>query len=263
MTINVVTHNGTFHADEVLSIALLSLVKGAVSVVRTRDEQIINKAKQDANSYVLDVGGEYDPTCLAFDHHQRGFDVLNGFGDKMSTFGLIVEHLKDHFDFHTLKALQSFSGKVDLQDNGVESFPELFWISEMNALDDFDMVLGMATNWLKAKLARWSKYAEDNQAIEKALATESNGIIYSDVAIPVDNRLHAHEHLKLVVCPCSSGGYAVRTLSQGDKHDLSKPNRCPAPYEWRGLTGAELENVAGVKGVVFCHATGFYQLPIR
>ena len=54
----VVTHNGTFHADDIFSAATLSiLLDGKIKIIRTRDAEIISKA-----DYVFDVGGEYDPS---------------------------------------------------------------------------------------------------------------------------------------------------------------------------------------------------------
>ena len=62
----VATHNGKFHKDDVLSVAIvkLALPDHKINVVRTRDEDIINAA-----DIVLDVGGVCDPEKFRFDHH--------------------------------------------------------------------------------------------------------------------------------------------------------------------------------------------------
>ena len=98
----VVTHNGVFHADEVLAIALLKVAKvvAEFKVIRTRDADTISKA-----DIVIDVGGEVSniaseadaiartgklPRQLRFDHHQ--FDKE----DKMyglSSAGLVYQFL--------------------------------------------------------------------------------------------------------------------------------------------------------------------------
>jgi uncharacterized UPF0160 family protein len=66
-----VTHNGSFHADDIFACATLELIlekQGeAYEVIRTRDEQIIK-----SGDYVFDVGGIYDPEQNRFDHHQKG-----------------------------------------------------------------------------------------------------------------------------------------------------------------------------------------------
>ena len=58
------THNGTFHCDEVVAIAILSIVnKGKdISVIRSRDL----KHLAENTDLLVDVGGG------KFDHHQKG-----------------------------------------------------------------------------------------------------------------------------------------------------------------------------------------------
>lgn len=84
------THDGTFHCDEVLAISMLRLLPAYrdAPVVRTRDA-----AKLAACQIVVDVGAEYDPDRLRFDHHQRGFTgTMDGYPTKLSSAGLIYKH---------------------------------------------------------------------------------------------------------------------------------------------------------------------------
>ena len=37
------THNGKFHADEVMATSMLRLLLGNIKVIRTRDEEILRK----------------------------------------------------------------------------------------------------------------------------------------------------------------------------------------------------------------------------
>src|SRR3989344_7176045 len=64
-----ITHNVSFHADDIFAAAALSIYlesKGEeVEIVRTRDEEIIK-----TGDYVFDVGGIYDESANRFDHHQ-------------------------------------------------------------------------------------------------------------------------------------------------------------------------------------------------
>lgn len=85
------THDGNFHCDEALAIALLRLLpqyRDAV-VVRTRDA-----AKLAHCQVVVDVGADYDPVRLRFDHHQRGFThtLGEGYTTKLSSAGLVYKH---------------------------------------------------------------------------------------------------------------------------------------------------------------------------
>jgi uncharacterized UPF0160 family protein len=66
MALLVATHNGRFHADEVMACMVLGKVF-EIKILRSRDEQIL------ANCDILvDVGGKYKPNSGKFDHHQAG-----------------------------------------------------------------------------------------------------------------------------------------------------------------------------------------------
>lgn len=61
------THNGVFHADEVLACAMLSKFTQEfkdAKIVRTRDQSILDKM-----DLVVDVGGVYEPEKKRYDHH--------------------------------------------------------------------------------------------------------------------------------------------------------------------------------------------------
>jgi uncharacterized UPF0160 family protein len=80
-----VTHNATFHADDIFATATLSLLLGGkVKVIRTRDEEIIR-----TGDYVYDVGGEYDASINRFDHHQKGGAGKRENGIPYAAFGLL------------------------------------------------------------------------------------------------------------------------------------------------------------------------------
>lgn len=85
--LKVITHDTTFHADDVMAVALLRHIGYSLEVVRTRDPQILAAALADPEIAVLDVGGEYNPLMFNFDHHQ---DI-----SLQSAAGLIWEHFKN------------------------------------------------------------------------------------------------------------------------------------------------------------------------
>ena len=72
-----ITHNGSFHADDIFACATLSLMLEKAGekfeVIRTRDEEIIK-----TGDYVFDVGGIYDENLNRFDHHQTGGAGIRG-----------------------------------------------------------------------------------------------------------------------------------------------------------------------------------------
>jgi uncharacterized UPF0160 family protein len=70
----IITHNGVFHADEVMAISLLKFFTESevnqYEIVRTRSNSLIAEAMNDRFTYVIDVGGHYAPSSHIFDHHQ-------------------------------------------------------------------------------------------------------------------------------------------------------------------------------------------------
>ncbi len=68
-SVTIVTHNGTFHADDVFGVGVLMGVFPHHALLRTRQLVVIDKA-----DFAVDVGGEWVPDRGRFDHHQRGFD---------------------------------------------------------------------------------------------------------------------------------------------------------------------------------------------
>ena len=66
-TKKLVTHNGSFHADDIFACATLCLIlekQGKeFEIIRTRDEEMIK-----TGDYVFDVGGIYDANKNIFDH---------------------------------------------------------------------------------------------------------------------------------------------------------------------------------------------------
>ncbi|KAJ3129642.1 hypothetical protein HK098_000793 [Nowakowskiella sp. JEL0407] len=132
----IVTHSGTFHADESLACYLLRLTDefAGSEIVRTRDPDIIAKA-----DIVVDVGGVYDAQRHRYDHHQREFKETFSpkYDVKLSSAGLIYKHFgrqvianilkwseKDEkTELIFLKIYNDFILAFDGVDNGVTQYP--------------------------------------------------------------------------------------------------------------------------------------------
>lgn len=139
----VCTHDNVFHADEVLAIAIVRLINPNVTIIRTRNEDVLQSA-----DFRIDIGGKYDPETGDFDHHQEGFDIRhispnqNKYeqGPKRSGAGLIwlnygkeaiesflktqtfpnpdVEIDKDSIDFVHTQIDKNLIAPIDAFDNG-------------------------------------------------------------------------------------------------------------------------------------------------
>jgi hypothetical protein len=86
--IKIITHGGRHHSDEILAIALVALMEKA----HTKDLDIVqvdkcNPADFPDARFVVDVGGEHDPSRGWFDHHQFPKDA-----EPRCAFTLLAEH---------------------------------------------------------------------------------------------------------------------------------------------------------------------------
>ncbi|GKT34361.1 Metal-dependent protein hydrolase like protein [Aduncisulcus paluster] len=127
-----VTHDGASHADDMLSYFLLRQLDEYKEniLIRTRDEGIIKSA-----DVVFDVGGEYDPEILRFDHHQGSYHEVFSEATKdvtMAAFGLLYKH----FGKRILK--QWFPSKLhdDEKLDFIHSYIYLKWVREIDAIDN-------------------------------------------------------------------------------------------------------------------------------
>ncbi len=113
----ILTHDTTFHADEVFAVAMLHLVfsEFGVSVTRTRDPEKLHKALLDPDVMVLDVGGRYDPAMNNYDHHQ---DM-----ELPSAAGLVWRHWKNVLcEPEAQPFFQEFIDSIDAVDTNRNNF---------------------------------------------------------------------------------------------------------------------------------------------
>lgn len=262
--IQVVTHDGIFHADELLACAALSVAYGRdnLAIIRTRDAKILDLATSEEDTWVVDVGGDFNPSMLNFDHHMRDFNVPNRHGNKLSSFGMVVEALlRRSFFSEVRQQLLDFSNKVDLMDNGIKKAEDLSFISVFNSYSDneefsFYAALQTAIAYLRSLINKWKEDHLTNLRLNDALGNMTeDGIIYHSSYIPVDERANAIPEAKLVVYKSKTGTYNIQSVNVTETKDFSV--RCPAPSEWLGLRDNELIRASGGLPLTFCHAGGF------
>lgn len=262
--IQVVTHDGIFHADELLACAALSIAYGRdnVAIIRSRDSKVLEVTTQNKDTWVIDVGNSYDPSLLNFDHHMRDFNLTNSFGNKLSSFGMVVEELLRRDFFNEVKeSLLKFSNKVDMLDNGVKKAEDLLFLSVLNSYSDNEVInfyaaLETATSYLRSLINQWKEERIINMRLNDSLGNMTeDGIIYNTDYIPVDERANAIPEAKLVIYKNKQGTYNIQSVNVGETKDFSV--RCPTPEAWRGLRDNELIRASGGLPLTFCHAGGF------
>ena len=143
----IITHDGIFHADEVMAIALIhEFVDGGIPVERTRT--ISTEDMEDPNVWVIDVGGEYNPSLGLFDHHHD--DSLEASCVLIATH-LFLENIYNDDMFLELRDTMHVISEIDTggytQYNGFQ-FNSL--IKMFNSLDNgWQLALDTCRNYIK------------------------------------------------------------------------------------------------------------------
>ena len=183
--LQVATHNGTFHADEVTAIALLNVFTDEeYDIVRTRDQAIIA-----SSNIAIDVGGEYDEVNR-FDHHQESYT------GPLSSAGMIWQWLAK-LGYPVISTLVS---QIDEQDTGVK-FQEQFHycniISSFNASDihgedqaqAFNDAVAFATRFISNLKGKEDLRQHQTKIAHSARFQVQEGVMFAIVSewVPVSN----------------------------------------------------------------------------
>ena len=267
---DLITHNGTFHADEVFSTVLLMnfIDKDDVFLCRTSDVA-------GASGIIYDVGlGE-------FDHHQIGGNGERENGIKFASFGLVWKKYGrkylERFDCDVSECFSSMDKKlvtmIDAIDNGQYSSDSTINIINVSSLiglfnsswdevSNQDVYFVSAVNFasiifdkvVKSVISKVKAKCLVEEAIDK-----SNGIMILDNFMPykdfiIESINPKAKDILFVVHPSNRGGYNVCTVPVAIGSFVS---RKLFPSSWAGLRDKELQDVSGVSSIRFCHNARF------
>jgi len=268
-----VTHNGSFHTDDIFACATLALWleksgKG-MKVYRTRDEKIIKEG-----DYVFDVGGVYDPEKNLFDHHQAGGAGKRENGIEYSSFGLVWkkfgmdlcdggEEVFQIIDDKLVAPIDAFDNGFDLVENIHKTSPyfiQHFFFAMRPALhetkaDNYKMFLE-SVQIAKKVLEREMIHTKDAIVSEKIIEevykkTEDKRILVLNEHFHDEEILSKFQGTLFVVYPRPSDNlWGIRAVRDDFK---SFKNRRDFPKEWAGLRNGDLQKITGVSDAFFCH----------
>jgi uncharacterized UPF0160 family protein len=273
-----VTHNGGFHADELLSSVILTRLFPKAQIVRSRARDWITPA---ADRIIYDVGGLYEPSSQIFDHHQRGAPLRDD-GQPYSSFGLVWKHygrayltafgipegdievIHNGFD-------QKFVLPVDLMDNGalnpasagplasltlpslLETLKPVFDDRTAEAEDrGFQSALAIARSLVEAGIAQRAAKCRAEALVTDAITeTGERRILELPFGMPFRSAIvkTGADHLLFVVHPRDKDWCITGIRQNEEGFEL----RADLPAAWAGLSNSDLEAVCGVKGASFCH----------
>lgn len=268
-----VTHDGAFHADDVLAAAMILRLHPGIPLVRSRDPAIVADAR-----IAFDVGAAYDPDRGRYDHHMRD-RPLRPDGVPYAACGLVWRHhgaeiVARRVPEGTDPALAArvvadvdagLVRSVDAVDNGIEAPAPSDFACLVGALcplpgegghdEAFGEAVRIAGLFLDGTVDRALAAARGVAALAAAAgAAEDRRVATLDRPTPW--RKAAAElglpHLLYVVHPNERGDEWM-CVAVPDPAKGPFGMRMPLPGAWGGLRDEAFSRAAGVPDGVFCH----------
>ena len=261
---NVITHDGKFHADDIVAVGLISIIK-KVNVARTRDLREIPE-----NALIVDVGGRYDGKRY-FDHHQ-GLKERRDNGSSYASAGLIWKHfysqilekfniISDEEKKIIYQKIDIIIEEVDKIDNGEiikNSYNLTKMVDSFDVGEDIDMdflrAVEFARTILKNQILKEIKKIRNNEIIEKLIVDNEKNFIETKVFLDgwQDSILNScHEEAKkiqYVIYQETNGTYSIVCVPD-KKIDFYKENQCPK--NGQGFQVKNLSRRQELKGLFF------------
>ena len=272
--IKVVTHSGSFHADDVFAVATIQILLGVdnIEVTRTRDEEVILGA-----DWVVDVGGVYEPESKRYDHHQNGAPVRES-GIPYSGFGLVWKHYGEEI-CGSAEIAETIDKRlcqpIDAGDNGINLYSlndykvQPFEIYNLVSLyspawgsdESKDEKFFEAVEWARGVILRLIEKEQANQKMkilvkETYETAEDKKVLIFDVPVPMTSLIDC-EDVSIVVCPDDPKSNNNWTATCVRKGFDTFESRVSFPENWAGLRNKELADASGISDAVFCHKARF------
>ena len=267
------THDGHFHCDDVMCYAILKLLYEDIGLIRTRDEKELEKC-----DILFDVGEKHDPFNQVFDHHFIDSPVRPN-GVPYASAGLIWEHfgidlLAKKLPDRSLRELNEIHNKIDR--NIMQSIdahdtcyspahyskhytlPQVV-SSFLPSWNDFDLMdekfieaSEVCAQVLENNFNYLNSLCEAERVIlEKYEESSNSKVLILDYFVPFQSCIQKHNlDVDAIIYKVKEGEWLIQAVFQ-------KSGRKLFPKHWAGKKGAELDEVAGIKGTIFCHPARF------
>jgi uncharacterized UPF0160 family protein len=264
------THDGRFHADEIFALAVLNLFYPDLEIIRSRDENV-NKN----SDIIVDVGHDYDPDNLIFDHHQRSFSLKRESGIPYASFGLVWKHYgellcgsseaSEYIDSLIVQAIDADDNGIDIYETQIDGigFHTLSDIIESfvpRHVDDDDKVqkgFDRALNFATSYMEKQTKLAKE--LFEVALPNIRHAIkVAEDPRILIFRMFdktwlnfisRESKEALFVIFPTHRSTWAIRSIPKnGKKFEYGKL----LPAEWGGRQ-KDFAAISDVHDALYCH----------
>lgn len=255
-------HDGTFHADDVASVALASRLFGGsdkVNIIRTRDPKRFR-------GLLMDVGEG------PLDHHGSAYSVgSNGIPESsLSKLYNIIRNKITPNEAAQAYFRQNVIDPVSKLDNGIalrRGENSLFnWVpgfnrnysekKDLTSQDErFKRAVRIAEQILDREiqnsLADAKTVGLKNAILQKAT---NNAVVEVPAGLDMSKEL-AGTNAKFILTRYSDGTYKLKCVPKSKRNLYSK--KVPFPESWSGLRDKELQQASGIRDAMFCHSNGF------
>lgn len=272
---DLITHSGTFHADEVFATIVLQQILDKDIIKMSR----VNSILKNEYALIYDIGGG------KYDHHQIGGNGERENGIKYAAFGLVWKE----FGIKFLKTLDVSNEKelwnmvdeklvqvIDATDNGQLKNTNQFnietlslsklislynsnWNEEQNQDSKFLEAIEFATNIFNKLLETFESKIKAKEIIKEKIKKTRNNILILEKFVPwketiLENESQEAKNILYVITPSNREGYTIMAVP---KEVGTFEVRKPFPKSWAGLRDEELVKETGVETATFCHNNKF------
>ena len=268
------THNGKFHADDVMATAILNLLLGNIKVIRTRDESILKK---------LDF--VYDISLGEFDHHQLNKEIRENnipyaaCGLVWREFGLrVIQKFNSEFNENDIISIFDYVDKnliqgIDATDNGIDikteikvtsisdivqsfnptwdssdSKDEAFEEATLYAIEVIKRIISKQVSVIKARII--VNEAFQNRNINEIMVLK-NGCPWLEQLLKID----INNEVLFVISPDDDNAeYKIQTVKKTADTFAARKDILESI---RGKSSEEINSIIKIEDAIFCHKAGF------
>lgn len=268
--IKIVTHDSSFHTDDIFAVATLLEFLGEGEVIRSRDLEKINSA-----DYVVDVGLVYNPELKRFDHHQVGGAGARENGIQYASFGLVWKEFGQKLSGGEREAElidRELVQPIDAHDNGMAIAEYKFKGVREYTIGDFfsshitkEDVGADRLHEIFMDLVRIARELLRREIVKARDAIQGEDLLIKIYQASVDKRLIEIPDDSLpwrqifgnlpepifVLYPGRDKKWRIKAVP-----DFSKPygnERKNLPASWGGKVDKELQDITGVPDAIFAH----------
>ncbi|OHA18411.1 MAG: hypothetical protein A2664_00505 [Candidatus Taylorbacteria bacterium RIFCSPHIGHO2_01_FULL_46_22b] len=276
--VNIVTHSGSFHTDDVFAVATLLLLLEKkpveVRVIRSREQAVIDQA-----DFAVDVGNIYDPAANRFDHHQTGGAGMRDNKVPYAAFGLLWKQfgveisgsaeisarvdrvLVQPIDYGDNLGLPLAPLVPDVYpytlDRIISAFGSTYEEKKVEIDAVFLELVAFAKRIIQREIVKAVALEHASSAVKRAYIDASDKrVVVLDEEYPWYDTLSNYPEPLFVVFPDEKSGNWGISAVRVSLHEFK--NRRDFPVAWAGKRAKDLAEVSGVSDAVFCHNRLFF-----